>query len=133
MSFKMSISIKGVIIIDDNVLLLKNERDEWELPGGRLEKNEQPEICVQRETEEELGIKCEVINMIDSWVYEVFAGKFVFIVTYFLYCNDLSKIKISEEHVAYKWFHLDEIENIFMPKGYKQSINKAQQLMKESI
>jgi hypothetical protein len=31
------VSIKGVVFIDGRVVLLQNERDEWELPGGRLE------------------------------------------------------------------------------------------------
>lgn len=34
------VSIKGVVVSDDRVLLLKNDRDEWELPGGRIELGE---------------------------------------------------------------------------------------------
>ena len=33
-------SVKGVLLEDDRVVLLLNERDEWELPGGRLERGE---------------------------------------------------------------------------------------------
>ncbi|GGM43483.1 hypothetical protein GCM10012275_13070 [Longimycelium tulufanense] len=36
------ISIKGVVVRDGKVLLLKNEREEWELPGGRIEPGELP-------------------------------------------------------------------------------------------
>ena len=32
----------------------ENERDEWELPGGRLEPGEAPETCLVREFAEEL-------------------------------------------------------------------------------
>lgn len=42
------ISVKGIIIDNDHIILLKNERNEWELPGGRLEL-ETPEECVIRE------------------------------------------------------------------------------------
>jgi mutator protein MutT len=125
LSFKLSISVKGIIFNDNNVLLLKNERDEWELPGGRLEKYEEPEECVIREIQEELGINCNVENIIDSWVYEVFEGKSVFIVTYLCKCTDTTNILISEEHIEYKWFRIEEIKSATMPEGYKRSIQKA--------
>lgn len=41
--------MKGIIIDNDHIILLKNERNEWELPGGRLELEETPEECVIRE------------------------------------------------------------------------------------
>jgi hypothetical protein len=37
----VQVSVKGVIVRAGRVLLLKNERDEWELPGGRIE----PEVA----------------------------------------------------------------------------------------
>ncbi len=49
------ISVKGVVVLDGLVLLLRNERDEWELPGGKLELGEDPERCVAREIAEEVG------------------------------------------------------------------------------
>ncbi len=49
------VSVKGVVIRDGRVLLLRNERDEWELPGGKLELGEDPESCVAREITEEVG------------------------------------------------------------------------------
>ena len=33
------VSVKGVVVRANRVLLLRNERDEWELPGGRLMHN----------------------------------------------------------------------------------------------
>jgi ADP-ribose pyrophosphatase YjhB (NUDIX family) len=49
------VSVKGVVVRDGRVLLLHNERGEWELPGGRLEIGETPEQCVVREIAEETG------------------------------------------------------------------------------
>ena len=46
------ISVKGVVVRDGAVVLLRNERGEWELPGGRLERGEDPEGCVAREVAE---------------------------------------------------------------------------------
>ena len=33
---KFPISVKGVVALDNKFPLLKNEREEWELPGGKL-------------------------------------------------------------------------------------------------
>lgn len=65
------VSIKGVVVHANKVLLLKNTRDEWELPGGRLELGETPEECVAREIEEETGWRVEVGPILDTWLYHV--------------------------------------------------------------
>jgi 8-oxo-dGTP pyrophosphatase MutT (NUDIX family) len=59
------VSIKGVAIdAHGQVLLLRNERQEWELPGGRPEigdpaagmrGDDSPEQALERETLEETG------------------------------------------------------------------------------
>jgi 8-oxo-dGTP pyrophosphatase MutT (NUDIX family) len=46
-------SIKGVLLIDGQVLLVKNARDEWELPGGRIEPGEEHPQTLAREFAEE--------------------------------------------------------------------------------
>lgn len=46
------VSVKGVVVSLGRVLLLRNDRDEWELPGGRIEPGETPEQFVVREIAE---------------------------------------------------------------------------------
>jgi 8-oxo-dGTP pyrophosphatase MutT (NUDIX family) len=48
--------VKLVVDYQGRVPLLKNERDEWELPGGKLEVGESPEHSVCREAAEELRL-----------------------------------------------------------------------------
>ena len=48
-----TIFIKGVVIHDGRVLLLLNERGEWDLPGGRPDPGEDHRTALRREVREE--------------------------------------------------------------------------------
>ncbi|MFS0783155.1 hypothetical protein [Bacillus sp. 1P06AnD] len=67
---------------------------------------------------------CSVDPIIDTWVYEVFQGQFVFIVMYHCSCSAHDSIAISKEHSEYRWVPLEEIEDTAIPDGYKQSLFK---------
>jgi 8-oxo-dGTP pyrophosphatase MutT (NUDIX family) len=123
--FSYQISVKGVILFGDKIALLKNERDEWELPGGKLEKHEKYEECVVREIKEELSIDVEIVRFIDCWLYFILNKYKVLIVSY--YCRPLASqdsLKCSNEHKELRLFDLREVKSLKMPDGYKRTINK---------
>ena len=68
---KLPISIKGIVFENGKVWLRKNERKEWELPGGKLDKGEQPEQTVVRELKEELGFETQVVDIIQAHLYKI--------------------------------------------------------------
>jgi 8-oxo-dGTP pyrophosphatase MutT (NUDIX family) len=76
------VSVKGVTVQAGKVLLLENERAEWELPGGKLELGEDPADCVVREISEEAGWKVTAGPLLDCWQYHISQGRDVVIVTY---------------------------------------------------
>jgi mutator protein MutT len=116
------VSIKGVLHEGRLVVLLENERSEWELPGGRIEPGETPEDCLAREMNEELGITVEIGPLLDCWVYEVFPKREVVIVTYGLRRRDEGGLRVSEEHRRVGLFSLDQIDEIPLPRGYHRAI-----------
>jgi 8-oxo-dGTP pyrophosphatase MutT (NUDIX family) len=118
------VSIKGVLVEAGRVVLLENERDEWELPGGRLEPGEAPETCLAREFAEELGAVVEVTRIIDCWLYEVLPQREVVIITYGVKRSDEGELRviISHEHRRFGLFTPHEIESLLMPEGYRRSI-----------
>ena len=121
-----SVSVKGVVLRDGRVLLLHNERDEWELPGGRLEIGETPMECVAREIAEETGWRVRVGPILDSWLYYIDqVEKHVFIVTYGCHLQagqENTDPVLSHEHGKIGLFAHDEIPALTMPQGYKDSI-----------
>lgn len=117
-----AISIKGVLIEDGSVLLLENERGEWELPGGRPEPGEDPLACLAREFAEELGAAISVGGIVDCWNFEVLPARHVMIVTYVVARTERGAIRISDEHSRFAWFGLEALDEVRLPEGYRRSI-----------
>ncbi|MFD5915417.1 NUDIX domain-containing protein [Kitasatospora sp. NPDC058201] len=124
------ISVKGVVLDPQGrVLLLKNERAEWELPGGKLEGNETPQDRVETEIREESGWRAAAGTLLDTWMYEPIPGRLVFIVTYGCTAADAHRPPVvSHEHKEAALFHRDEVPDLVMPQGYKDSIARWYEL-----
>lgn len=65
---KFTVSVAAVIIDDDRRILLLNHvlrpAASWGLPGGFIDRSEQPEDAVRREIEEETGLGMKAVSMI---------------------------------------------------------------------
>jgi 8-oxo-dGTP pyrophosphatase MutT (NUDIX family) len=129
---RFPVSVKGIVYHNGKIVLLKNERDEWELPGGKLELGETPEACVVREIEEELGLVATIGPLLDSWVYHIFEGVDVLILSYGCYPTPFTEVTHSPEHKAVGLFRPEEIPSLRMPEGYKRSIQVWLAYLKQS-
>lgn len=73
--YKVPVSIKGIVFENEKVWLRKNQRNEWELPGGKMDEGEQPEETCEREMEEELGFQVDVKSIIQAALYNIQTSK----------------------------------------------------------
>src|SRR5438270_11632491 len=123
--YRLPISVKAALLDGDRVCLLLNERDQWELPGGRLEAGESPEACLAREAREELGFDVAVEALVDARFFQPAPDKQIFVVLY--RCRRLSdaEVVLSEEHREVGWYRLEELAGLTMPEGTLQSLEKA--------
>lgn len=124
--YQLPISVKMVVEVQGRIPLLKNERDEWELPGGKLELGETAESTALREVQEELTLEPELlvgVTIVDSWVYEIFPHRHVFIVSYGARYTGTREPKLSHEHKELGLFDYEQVARLTMPAAYKKTIN----------
>jgi mutator protein MutT len=126
--YQLPISVKLIIDIGGMLPLLKNERDEWELPGGKLEVGEHPSECVVREVHEELGLTVRIEELVDTWVYEITPMRHVFIVTYGTHYAGSETPRSSNEHKDLALVPYADVSGLHMPTQYKASIDRWQTL-----
>jgi ADP-ribose pyrophosphatase YjhB (NUDIX family) len=78
-----AVTVKGVCRRPDGrVLLCRNHRGEWELPGGRPEVGELLQDCLRREIREETGIEVTVERVLGVRALEVVRGSWLDVLGY---------------------------------------------------
>lgn len=120
---KWTVSVKGVLIHNENVLLGLNDRGEWELPGGQLDEGESPEEAVVREFQEESGLTVMPRRVLTTEVFEVVPGKDILIVSFNVVLSGRgSGIVVSSEHEAMEWTPLKSLPDLPLPSVYWRAI-----------
>ena len=123
------ISVKGVLVDRGRVLLLLNERGDWDLPGGRPDPGEDHRAALKREVQEEAGLVVEVGEALEEYLFEVLPGRLVRILPYVCRLTGGGDVVLSHEHLETRWVPLAELgERIHghpLPSGYLGAIRQA--------
>lgn len=78
----------------------------WEFPGGKLNKNETAEECIQRELKEELNISIKIIQRLKDYPYgygNISINLIPFISEY------IAGELIASEHKDVRWLSINEL------------------------
>ena len=107
----------------------KAKKDYWDLPKGHIEKNEDEKETVLREVEEETGLKdvrfVEGFREFIKYFFK-FRGKTIFkTVVFYLAETKTEEIKISKEHIGYKWLQYKEALRQLTFNNAKEILKKA--------
>lgn len=114
----------GLIQNDDSYLFIKR-LGKWDLPKGKLDEDETPELAAVRECEEECAVKNLTILKVLPTTYHIYAfrGSFALKVTYWFHMRTRSKeplIPQTEESIEdVRWMDLEEIKKIVLTDTYK--------------
>ena len=90
----------------------------WAIPAGKIEQGESPEQALKREVKEETDLDLE--NFYQLKKYEIRLHKKNYDFTYFLFEANIpenSKVKISDEHINYKWVDIDKVNELELESG----------------
>ena len=123
------VSVKAVVEVGGRVPLLRNERAEWELPGGRLEAGEELEAAVEREVHEELGLAVERVGLavecralVDAWTYRPSGAEGTVVIVVYdcaprAEVDTTQPLRWSAEHSEARWFEVASLDGIEMPRA----------------
>jgi 8-oxo-dGTP diphosphatase len=119
----------GIIFINSNneiLLLLRDDvpnipfPNQWDIPGGKIEKGETPDVAVKREMKEELGL--DTLN--DFKLFKIYKSENL---TDFIFWKrfDLNVDKITlNEGQKIQYFSLDEIRKMKLAFNYNQVVEE---------
>jgi len=80
----------------------------WEFPGGKIESNETPEICLKRELKEEFEIDIEIGEYIGESIFD-YPEKTIKLIAYT--CFIKSGNIVLHDHDIIEWIDFDELSN----------------------
>ena len=115
-------------------LLLHYEAGHWDFPKGNIEKGEEEKETVQREVEEETGIKD--IKFIESFKEKIhyfyrLKGKLISKeVIFYLAKANTSAIKLSFEHIGFEWLPYEEAMDRLTFKTARDILKKTNDFLK---
>lgn len=126
------VSVKALFKRNGKVLLVKDPKGKWELPGGRIDFGEDPQETLQREIQEELGWeKFSIEEPLDAWSFTASTNDadYQFIVLIFS-CSSEEEAVVAQrghahEYTDVQWLAPAEISNLTIRQSYIDSINKA--------
>lgn len=137
-NFKRIDAAGGIVKNDKGEILVIHRLGKWDLPKGKIEKNEDIKTAALREVEEECGVKAAISSkLINSWhTYVDRQGRDVLKCTYWFEMSMIDdrdlKPQQEEDITDVKWMDLKEVDKVFMKNTYSSIVDVIENY-KESV
>ena len=133
-------SSAGAVIFRKNketkYLLLHYEAGHWDFPKGNIEEGETDKDTIKREVKEETSIEdIKIIKNFKEKLHYFYKLKGELIskeVIFYLAGTKTAKIKLSFEHIGYKWLPFKEAVEKLSFKNAKDILKKADIFLKKN-
>ncbi len=116
------LTVRGICEYNDKILLLKlrsisaHDSGKWEIPGGKVKKNEFFDDALRREYLEETGLEIEIdslYNAIQKNYTACKTGESIKSIQLIMKVSvKTDEVAISDEHAMYGWFTKEEIRDM---------------------
>ena len=129
----------GVILFNKTegiqFLILKYPSGHWDFVKGNIEEGEKEKETVKRELFEETGIDSlqihQEFNEKVEYNYYKKNRKVHKIVSYYLAETDQKEIKLSFEHLDYKWSDYEDLMKLITFENSREILKKGNELIKD--
>ena len=134
MSDMWGLTARGICEFNNKILLLKvrskssHDAEKWEIPGGKVKKDEFFDQALKREFMEETGLEISIDSL-----YNVVQNNYTACKTneeiksiqlIMKVSSKTDEVKISEEHTEWMWASLEKIKDLEISTSLKKVLEK---------
>ncbi|MCH7828711.1 NUDIX hydrolase [Patescibacteria group bacterium] len=119
------VGLKAFIADGEKLLIVQDQDGQWELPGGKVQIEEDVAAALSREVREEIGESAdiEIGSAFHAWIRQPHPDlKFLLFLVGFRCFWKRGEISISPEHKNFRWITKEEVDSIGFENTYKDAI-----------
>jgi 8-oxo-dGTP diphosphatase len=116
--------VKGIVRKNDLILVLVKQNGTLDLPGGRVENGETVKSALQREINEETGLKVKIYDPVEKWSFYKTPDQLIRGITFECAYLD-GKVKLCGEHRRYFWAAINSIKSLNFNRNFLKNLKTA--------